>query len=66
MLIDYEPDYEAMQHAWQPDLICNNCGFETDYEDWYNLSEFNTEEQIKAKLAKPEICPECKCKLERL
>ena len=63
---EFENDFELMQPKWRPDLICNNCDFETDFEKWYCVNEYDDDENIKRKLNRPEICPKCSNKLERV
>lgn len=62
---EYENDYETMRPAWTPDLICPSCDYKTDFENWYNISDFDSQETINAKLNKNEVCPRCNNHLER-
>jgi len=45
--------------------MCNNCDFEQDFEQWYNITDFDSEDIIRHKLDKKEICPKCNNKLDR-
>ena len=64
--IDYESLILSNIFAWTPDLSCNNCNYETDYENFYNIDlELDNQKTIDVKIKRSFVCPNCGSKLIR-